>query len=197
MPLLEVRELQRPALGPLGFSVERGACVFVTGPSGAGKTLLLRALADLDPHDGEVLLDGEPQASVPPAQWRRRVAYLPAELVWWGTRVDELLPPGLTDADLDALGLDPALRASAPERLSSGESQRLALLRLLPLSPRLLLLDEPSANLDADNTARLEALLTRRREADGLSLLWVSHDDAQRRRLADVTLRLAAGRLAP
>jgi putative ABC transport system ATP-binding protein len=193
--MLEVRALSRPALGPLSFSVERGACVFVSGPSGAGKTLLLRALADLDPHEGEVLLDGEPQERIPPAQWRRRVAYLPAEPVWWGPTVESLLPPGVDDGAFAALDLDPALRASAPERLSSGESQRLALLRLLPLKPAVLLLDEPSANLDAENTERLEALLGRLRERDGLTLLWVSHDEAQRRRLADDTLRLAGGKL--
>ena len=80
-------------------------------------------------------------------------------------------------------------------RLSSGERQRLALLRVLANRPPVLLLDEPTANLDEATTARVEALLKDYRTLHGAGVLWVSHDPQQLRRVADRHLRIADGRL--
>src|SRR5262249_27350344 len=77
-PLLQVRDLQTKLLKPLSFSLA-GECIAVRGPSGAGKTLLLRAIADLDPNQGSVRLEGGDRSTIPGRGWRRLVGYLPAE----------------------------------------------------------------------------------------------------------------------
>ena len=80
-------------------------------------------------------------------------------------------------------------------RLSSGERQRLGLARLLALQPRVLLLDEPTANLDAANTRRVEACLDDYRRGHQAAVLWVSHDPDQRGRVASRELLLEQNRL--
>jgi ABC-type iron transport system FetAB ATPase subunit len=193
-PLLQVRDLCRPMLGPLSFEVHAGECVCISGPSGTGKSQLLRAIADLDPHDGEVWLDGEPAHSIKPHRWRNRVGLLPPESHWWlptpgGHFAGEANPPA------GELGLADDIMDTPVERLSSGEKQRLALLRLLANRPRVLLLDEPTANLDPANTARAEAMIARFRESTGAAVIWISHDPDQVARVGCRALRLDDGRL--
>ena len=193
IPRLRVEELVVRDVGPLNLAVARGECIAISGPSGAGKTLLLRALADLDPHEGRVYLDGVECNTFSGSQWRRRVAYLPAESRWWRETVGEHFPVG--HEGLQELGFSETILQRPVSYLSSGEKQRLALLRLLANQPRVLLLDEPSAALDADNTRRLEALVSRCRQTQQAAVLWVSHDAAQIARVAAHHLRLRDGRL--
>ena len=68
---------------PVELTVAPGECVGVMGGSGSGKTLLLRAIADLDQHVGDVELNGEKCSEMPAPDWRRRVGMLPAESLWW------------------------------------------------------------------------------------------------------------------
>ncbi len=77
--------------------------------------------------------------------------------------------------------------------LSSGEKQRLALLRGLSRRPKVLLLDEPTANLDVDNAAAVEQLLQTMQEREGLCMLWTTHHDLQRDRVAKRTLSIESG----
>ena len=188
--MLEIEALRTPLMGPVSLSVEAGACVAVLGPSGSGKSLLLRAVADLDPNEGAVRLDGEAREAMEADAWRRRVAFVPAESGWWADRVKEHFAPG-AEPLLAALGLPDALDWEV-SRLSTGERHRLALARALQIRPRALLLDEPTAALDAEATARVEALLAARGPAP---LLLVTHDAAQADRLAARRYRMAGGRL--
>lgn len=175
--------------GPFDLHVERGECVGISGPSGVGKTLFLRAAADLDPRDGRVTLDDEDAASIPGHEWRRRVGLLPAESRWWADRVGNHFER--IDARwLAQLGFGEETMEWAVRRLSSGERQRLALLRLLAVRPRVLLLDEPTANLDADNVGKVERILGEYRTMFAPPVLWVSHDPAQIDRVADRRVRL-------
>ena len=186
---LTLKQLRVHHVGPVDFTVARGECVAISGASGIGKSLLLKAIADLVPHSGEVLLDGRSHHSVPPPQWRRQVGLLPAESQWWQERVGphfETQP----EASADWLGLGPEVMDWQIERLSSGERQRLALLRLLVNRPQVLLLDEPTANLDPDNIGRVEGMLSKVRKEQGLAVVWVSHDVEQIARVADRHLRL-------
>ena len=96
---------------------------------------------------------------------------------------------------LEALGFGEEVLGWQVNRLSSGERQRLALARALAIQPRVLLLDEPTANLDEDNTRQVEQLLAAWRADTGGGILWVSHDAAQRERVANRQHQLAAGRL--
>ena len=169
-------------LEPVDLTLAAGELVFLSGPSGSGKSLLLRAIADLDPHMGEVWLDGARRSQVPAPEWRHRVALLPAEAHWWADLVREHLPEG-SEALLADLGFGPETLDWAIARLSTGERQRLALARVLSNRPQVLLLDEATANLDPPNRDRVEALVEGYRVEHGAAVLWVSHDPEQRERI--------------
>ncbi|WP_455383973.1 ABC transporter ATP-binding protein [Acidihalobacter prosperus] len=192
-PRLEVVRLSGSVFHDASLSLGAGECVALAGPSGSGKTVLLRAIADLDPNEGDVLLDGEPRRRFPPSAWRRALALVPAEPAWWGVRVGEHFPEG-SDPDLSVLGLPPDALDWEVARCSSGERQRLALLRALTLEPRVLLLDEPTANLDVQSRARVEELVDRFCDHGG-AVLWVTHDPEQALRVAGRRLELAHGEL--
>ncbi|WP_038052987.1 ATP-binding cassette domain-containing protein [Thioalkalivibrio sp. ALJ1] len=197
--LLDVHALKTEHLGPLDLALQPGELAQVTGASGSGKSLLLRALADLDPNAGEVRLHGEPRDNMLPVQWRRRVAYVPAETAWWGEYVDEHLPAEFSREQalhwLDQVALPEASLRWEVERLSSGEKQRLGLVRALLNQPRVLLLDEPTANLDLENTKRIERAVRGYLAEQDAAALWVSHDTLQRQRLGGRILTIHEGQL--
>ncbi len=191
--MLDVRGLRRAGLGPVDLTLAAGECVALSGPSGAGKSLLLRAIADLDPNDGEVSLDGTAREAVAAPAWRRQVTYLAAESAWWDDRVAAHFDdPAAARPLAQMLGLPAAAMDWPVPRLSTGERQRLALARALALSPRVLLLDEPTAALDPEAAAAVEAVL-RQRLGQGGAILLVTHDAAQARRLAGRGFRVEAG----
>jgi ABC-type iron transport system FetAB ATPase subunit len=190
--MLIVEGLRTKAGGPVGFGIGGGEIVAVRGPSGSGKSLLLRAIADLDPAEGGVSLDGTARDRIPAPEWRRRVAYVPAESGWWDDRVGAHFPAGGNGELIAALGLDPAALDWEVRRLSTGERHRLAIARALALEPEVWLFDEPTAALDAEAARRVEAVISQGR-ARGAAILLVTHDDAQAARLADRTLTMAGG----
>lgn len=195
-PLLSVRALETPHLGPVDLTIGAGETIAIGGASGAGKSLLLRAIADLDPHRGEIRLDGIPSESYSPVEWRRRVQLLPADPRWWHDTVGHHFPRFPAPA-ARALDLPQSVTTWPVNRLSSGERQRLALLRCLAREPRVLLLDEPTANLDERNRDRVESLLNRYQQEHGVAVIWISHDPAQRRRVCAQPLILVGGTLEP
>ncbi len=192
---LRIQALCTRTLGPFDLALGKGECVFLSGPSGSGKTLFLRAVADLDPHAGEVILDGRDYRSYAPPEWRRRVMLVPAESHWWEDTAGAHFPSA-EPGDLQALGFEPDVLGWQVTRLSSGERQRLALLRALARSPQVLLLDEVSANLDASNALRVEALVRDYRARCGACVVWVSHDPQQIARVGGRHLRMQDGVLA-
>jgi len=194
-PLLKVSNLTRLMIGPVSFGVGAGECVAITGPSGTGKSVLLRAIVDLDPNDGQVQAGDVIRADVPAPDWRKVVAMLPAESGWW---LDHVAPhfqvPDKIRGQLPLVGLPETAMEWEVARLSTGEKHRLALLRCLEGDPKVLLLDEPTAALDHDTTLRIEALLKQQLEK-GAAILIVTHDAAQAKRLAHRTLRLEGRQL--
>ena len=195
-PRLRVDDLRLHDVGPFSLEVEKGVCVGLSGPSGSGKSLFLRAIADLEVHTGSVYLDGKEQTQIPAPNWRRQVGLLPAESMWWFDTVGEHFSSAGDACNLKRLGFDNDVWRWPISRLSSGERQRLALVRLLENRPRLLLLDEPTANLDEDNTQRVETLIHDYRLESGAAVLWVGHQKAQLARIADRIIGLSAGRFA-
>jgi len=194
-PLLQVRDLRTNIIKPASFSLSRGEAVAVRGPSGAGKTLLLRAMADLDPSEGLVTLDGRDRSTFTGPEWRRLVGYVPAEPGWWAETVGEHFNEwAVAFPVVRNLGFLEGTRGWPITRLSTGERLRLALVRALIAGPKVLLLDEPTAALDAVSVAAVERLIYTRVQA-GLAVLWVTHDAEQAKRVAHRQLMVETGQV--
>ncbi|MEG3640825.1 ABC transporter ATP-binding protein [Magnetococcus sp. PR-3] len=178
----------------LNLHLPAGGCGAVMGPSGSGKSLLLRAICDLDPHTTQISWKGVAQRDLPAPQWRSRVAYLPAESAWWHDTVGaHFQDPEAAKPLLESLHLEPACLTWSIHRTSSGERQRMAIARLLARQPEVLLLDEPTANLDATRAQLVEKVLTGFQASHNTTLLWITHDQAQALRVADQRIELVPG----
>jgi len=194
---LLVKELRSEFVGPFELNLGTGVCAAITGPSGSGKSLFLRMIADLDPNEGKIWLNGKERASMPAPQWRKRATYVSAESGWWADRVIEHFDVNRRSevAALAArLGLRVDLLDAPIAQLSTGEKQRFSLVRALLPSPPVLLLDEPTGPLDEESVAQVEALL-QERMASGTSILLVTHDPDQAERLGSQRYRMVAGHL--
>lgn len=197
MPANHPLRIERLAVGELDsvdLEIAPGEILCLSGTSGSGKSRLLRALADLEPHEGEVTLGEVAQSSLPAHEWRTRVMLVPAESHWWADTVGEHLDD-VDAADIEALGFTAEVLDWQVSRLSSGEKQRLALLRAVSRHPQALLLDEPTANLDDATTRRVEDWLLARVRDRGWPVIWVAHDPAQIARVARHHLRIQGHRL--
>ncbi|WP_198264113.1 ABC transporter ATP-binding protein [sulfur-oxidizing endosymbiont of Gigantopelta aegis] len=198
MPDLTVKKLNLSAISPnfsqsFDFSVPAGTCLGLTGPSGIGKSVLLKALADMLAHEGEIFLDNIESQTISAQQWRRKVALLPAESQWWCETVGEHFTH-YDEALFAHLGFKEAVMDWQISHLSSGEKQRLACIRLLMNQPEALLLDEPSANLDSENRAQLEWLINDYQQKHQIPIVWISHDKVQLQRVCQQLLVLEKDR---
>ena len=155
LPMLQVRDLRTAILKPASFALSMGECIAIRGPSGAGKTLLLRAIADLDPNAGTVILENRDRSTIPGPEWRRLVGYVPAEPGWWAETVGEHFADRAAPPCSLKSGFPDKTESWPISRLSTGE--RLRLVRALIMRPKVLLLDEPTASLDAASVAAVES----------------------------------------
>ena len=193
---LKLCEVSAGTLEAVSLSISTGEVVCISGASGSGKTRLLRAVADLEPHGGDCMLGDIRQSATPAHRWRARVMMIPAESQWWHETVGEHFDADADAGDfLDALDLPGDANEWSIDRLSSGEKQRLALIRALLCEPRALLLDEPTANLDAESIRRVERWLLEIIERRELPALWVAHDAEQIQRVSNRHLLIRDGRL--
>lgn len=188
------------------FSLEKGDFLAVVGPSGSGKTTLLRIIDGLERADsGNVIIKGAPIAGSS-SQLRRDIGMVFQNPVLFNTsvfnnvayslkfrKVDEQEVQARTNEILEFLRLDP-LKGNNALSLSGGEAQRVALARVLVYRPDLLLLDEPTANLDPHNVSIIEDVL-RRTNSDGTTLILVTHNVFQAKRLAGKSTLLLEGEL--
>jgi ABC-type iron transport system FetAB ATPase subunit len=188
--VLRVDYLSVGGLAPLSFEAAAHECLAIEGPSGSGKTRLLRAIADLDAAAGYVYLEGVERREIPGPEWRRRVRYASAEPAWWGAKAREHFPAtAKLDRLLSAVGLESVLLDRPISELSTGERQRLGLVRAIADEPRVLLLDEPTSALDAQAAALAEELI-KFQILLGRIVILVSHDSQQLTRLANARLQL-------
>jgi ABC-type multidrug transport system ATPase subunit len=206
--LFELREVGltrggRAVLDGVSAAIPAGSAAIV-GPSGAGKSTLLRLLNRLaDPDSGDVSYRGKPLAGYDPLALRREVALVPQlPALLEGTVESNLrFAAGLAGERLDAqrclrlAGLDPEYAARDVGGLSVGEQQRAMLARALAQRPRVLLLDEPTSALDHAARDAIEAALAELRRELEISVVLVTHDPEQARRLSEWALRLEAGRV--
>ncbi|MCP4992890.1 MAG: ATP-binding cassette domain-containing protein [Gammaproteobacteria bacterium] len=193
MASLTLKQLVSPGLHPIDLHIQAGECLTLSGPSGCGKTRLLRAIADLDPHTGEALAGEMLQSQTPVTDWRAQVTLLPTETHWWADHVADHFKQ-FSDC-IKRLGFSQESMEWETLRLSSGEKQRLGVARTLEHQPKVLLLDEPTANLDPDNTQRVEAIIYDYRKNLGAAVLWVCHNPEQRQRVGDRGVVIKQGEL--
>jgi putative ABC transport system ATP-binding protein len=192
----------RRVLDSLSAAIPAGATAIV-GPSGAGKSTLLRLLNRLaDPDVGTIAYRGKPLGEYEPLALRREVSLVPQlPALLEGTVVSNLAyAAGLAGKELDAqrclrlAGLDPDFAGRDVAKLSVGEQQRAMLARALTQEPAVLLLDEPTSALDHAARDAIEATLAELRRELEISIVLVSHDPEQARRLGDWVVRLERGR---
>ncbi|MBD1916666.1 MULTISPECIES: ATP-binding cassette domain-containing protein [Cyanophyceae] len=209
-PLLSVENLARQLSERwlwrgVSFKLMAGDCVGLVAPSGAGKTLLMRNLALLDPiQQGEVRFEDKTPSEWGLPAYRSRVMVVPQRAIALdGTVQDNLeqvfdlgiysdrrFDPTIIQTWLQKLGRNPEFLNLQGSRLSGGEAQILALLRALQLDPQVLLLDEPTASLDGATMAQVEALLHDWLQHSNRACLLTSHDTEQIRRVTHRQLNL-------
>jgi len=203
--LFELREVGldrggRAVLDAFSAGIPEGATA-VVGPSGAGKSTLLRLLNRLvDPDRGAISYRGRALSSYEPLALRREVSLVPQLPALLDGTVESNLryAAELAGEELDVeetlarAGLDPSFAERDVGKLSVGEQQRAMLARALAQRPAVLLLDEPTSALDHAARDAVEATLARLRRESNLSLVLVSHDPEQARRLADRVVEMPA-----
>ncbi|PYE82426.1 ABC transporter ATP-binding protein [Pseudoroseicyclus aestuarii] len=211
-PLLQARGLGKTfvvgdhrvqALKDVDLEVASGECHAVVGESGSGKSTLANIVLGIYPASaGEMLFDGAPLGQTRPRAMRRRIQLvqqnplsslnirrrigasirLPLDVHGIGARSER---PARVEALLEEVGLEPEMARRTPASLSGGQRQRVAIARALAAEPDLIVLDEPTSALDVLVQARVLALLDRLRRERGLTYIFITHDLAVVRALAD------------
>ena len=215
MSLIEVTGLnhrygERAILENINLNVDRGEVFALIGPTGAGKTTLLRIIDLLEvPGAGEIYFDGRciPRSGKQRLEIRRRMSFIHQKpqvfnlsvydnvacgLRWRGEKKNRI--DGKVDHILEMIGLEGYKNRNA-RTLSGGEAQRVALARSLVLEPEVLLLDEPTANLDPVSTAKIEQLISYIARQRNTTMIMATHDMSQGQQLADRMGVLLDGRL--
>lgn len=171
--------------------------IALIGPSGQGKSTLLRIMALLDqPDEGDLLLNGVSFRDTDPRLWRMAVAYVSQQAVMLPGSINDNLytvsrlhnfpyDPTLASQLMAQVGLDHLDLNKQARACSGGEKQRISLVRTLLMRPSILLLDEITASLDVNSTQKVEELLAQWHAQEGTSLIWVTHDLEQARRSSD------------
>lgn len=200
-----VQRQNQEILHKISFAAEAGDIIGITAPSGAGKTTLLRLASYLDlPSEGKIYYQGKELAAYEPTQLRQQVGYVLQKPYLFGrTVLDNLEYPyalrGVA-ASFDEISgylrkadLPLSILEQAKEQLSGGEQQRIAMIRSLLVKPQVLLLDEVCASLDEKATLLIEQLLLEEHRTRQLTLIFVTHSQAQLQRLAQKIFALADG----
>jgi tungstate transport system ATP-binding protein len=187
------------------LEIPPGGVFALLGPNGAGKSTLLRILHFLEPaHTGKIQFEGRTIIYPASLALRRRIAMVfqkPIMLagsvrrnITYGMRLRGEVDPGRLQKLMDDLDLT-ELADEAAKTLSGGEAQRVALARALAVQPEVLLLDEPTANLDPHNIGLIENIIRQASTNGSTSVILVTHDVFQVRRLADFAAFIVGGRL--
>jgi putative spermidine/putrescine transport system ATP-binding protein len=196
------------AVDDITLKVKQGEFVSLLGPSGCGKTTTLKCLAGFEAaDDGQILFDGHDVAHLPPE--RRDIgmvfqnyALFPhmtvAQNLAFGLQMRKVSRSEIkrrVDAALELVQLS-GLGARYPRELSGGQQQRVALARALVIEPKILLLDEPLANLDAKLRDEMRTFIRELQRRVGITTIYVTHDQAEAMTMSDTVVVMFAGRIA-
>jgi ABC-type Fe3+/spermidine/putrescine transport system ATPase subunit len=211
-PILEMRHIVKrfgamTAVDDVSLDLERGKLVTFLGPSGCGKTTLLRVVSGFTvPDGGKVLLDGEDITRVQPngrdtAMVFQNYALFPhmtvAANIGFGLKIMKKTKKEVADEVERILALVQmeGLGGRHPHELSGGQQQRVALARALSLCPKILLLDEPLSNLDANLRLLMRAEIRKLHRRLGLSIIFVTHDQEEAMSLSDELVVMDRGKV--
>ena len=196
------------AVNGVSLDIEHGEFISLLGPSGCGKTTTLKCLAGFEAiDDGRILFDGRDVARLPPEQRDigmvfQNYALFPhmtvAGNLAFGLEMRAKPKAEITErvrAVLDLVQLA-GLGARYPRELSGGQQQRVALARALVIEPKILLLDEPLANLDATLRDEMRTFIRDLQKRVGISTLYVTHDQAEAMTMSDRVVVIFGGRIA-
>lgn len=209
--ILEVKHLsfsvgEKEILKDISFKIQKGDFLTIKGPSGSGKSTLLKLLAAImNPSTGEIIYKGKPLSEYEITDYRKEVSYTFQNAALFGTTVaDNLMFPyeirnepfdrDRAIALLDKVMLSKQYLDQKITELSGGEKQRVALIRNVLFTPEVLLLDEVTSALDAENRKVIsDAILGLNRE-NNITVLWVTHNTDEINDAAK-TIEMKAGRL--
>jgi iron complex transport system ATP-binding protein len=213
--MLSVNELKfmyrnKTVLNQIGFSIAQGQVIAVLGPNGVGKTTLLKCLNRiLKPREGTVMLDSENLLGLDTMEIARRVGYVPQRVetgrltafdavllgrrphIGWDVTPRDI---GMVDAIFTRLGME-SLRLSYIDEMSGGELQKVAIARALVQEPRVLLLDEPTSNLDLKNQVDILTTIRDIVRDHNIAAIMTMHDLNQALRFADTFIFIKNGRV--
>jgi putative ABC transport system ATP-binding protein len=188
----------------VNLAVSRGELITIMGPSGAGKSTLLRLVNRLSEADsGTILVDAADIKTYDPRELRRRVGMVFQIPVVFKGSVRDNIAFGKrlwdTDANVEALAAEAAIPGELMDadaaNLSVGEKQRVCIARALANKPEALLLDEPTSALDRTSATKVESLLARLQAEHGLTMLWVTHEKEQAKRISKHNYVLDGGKV--
>jgi len=203
------------ALQDITLSLGTGECLGIVGESGSGKSTLGRAILQMIPYQGSIILDGQDFSKLPRTQqraYRRRIQVVfqdPRESLNPRMRIKDIIAEPLrlmgiknkaeitsrVDDLLMRVGLNPEMGAALPGTISGGQAQRSAIARALAANPQIIVLDEPTSSLDVSTQAMLLNLLKDLALETGLSYILISHDFAVVSYMADRIAVLKAGKI--
>ncbi|MGG5254116.1 phosphate ABC transporter ATP-binding protein [Neobacillus sp. SM06] len=196
-----------PILNGISASVMQGELITIIGPSGSGKSTFLSLINRMtDPDSGTLLFKNTPYIDLDVLELRRKIGLvfqLPTMLA--GTVRDNLMiGPKLVQRELSELeiehlleqvGLSKSLKDQDARTLSGGQKQRVSLARTLANKPEVLLLDEVTASLDPNSSEEIEKLIQQLHQQEGKTILWVSHNLKQAKKVGQTTWVLAGGKM--
>ncbi|HCA72186.1 MAG TPA: methionine ABC transporter ATP-binding protein [Ruminococcaceae bacterium] len=200
------RHDNREVLHNLSVQFAAGDYVSIVGSSGSGKSTFLRLCCHLiSPSEGNIFLNGQDMLLQNPIELRKKVSYCFQEPILWGTTVEDnvTFPYQIRNQKLDIskvtsllsdFHMTPDYLHHEIQNLSGGEKQRIALIRTMLFEPEILLLDEVTSALDAENTELVEKAILNLNQ-QGITILWVTHNDEQSRKYANKLLTIEDGQI--
>ena len=192
-------------LKDISFTVQKKEIIALLGPSGSGKSSLLKSINMLNtPSCGQIKYHNNDIQEISPMALRKKIGYVLQKPTLFGNDVMENLKDpcelhqkvfdiNLVEFYLKKVNLKPDILEKKPNELSGGEQQRISLVRTLLLEPEIILLDEVTSALDEDNTLLIEELIKYENENNELTVIFISHNNEQAKRLAQKVIYMEEG----